>query len=392
MSCDSSEDIQQRTAQALATLEEKYPPLSTCGNWIEELDGKYSQEKDNLPRLIFVPHVSGLADRFVGIATVFLLSLITNRLFFLGNMPELHPLDSPFQLRFPHIAASVPPHFIPFLRENKTHPGASFYLESSSQSLIINAIGDGDILLMNETIDMIRSSNMTDIYVVTNRGRTISMFDKPNLKKTLSKMGLTKSTAFGCSLRYHFQPRADIFVPLLPSLEALMLPSTMKIAIHIRTHDGVLVYGNRIVFDHYLPYFKCAEQIESFANQKSQKFIWIFYTDSVELRGMVLDKFGADKVRVAMDVPVEHSAKEMVCPLQTCVTKSGFNIAAAEWWSLGLADYFVVGIQGGYGKSGVMRTGRLNSTYLIYPEMPQKVCTRKNYARTNEIKLAYAGI
>jgi hypothetical protein len=311
-------------------------------------------------------------------------------------MPELLPLESPFELRHHQISRLVPPHLIPFLRENKANPGGSYYADHSFPgSFIVNAIGAGEFLLMNDTINRIGDSNITDLYVVSNRGRTISMFEKPYLKKKLSKLGLTKSSAFGCALRYLFRPRFEVFVPLMPTLEALTLPDTIKIAIHIRTHDGVLVYGNKINFANYRSYFRCAEQIEEFAVQATnQKAIWVFFTDSIELRHKVLEEYGPEKVRVAIDVPVEHSAKEMVCPLQTCVTQTGFNTAAAEWWSLGLADYHVVGIQGGYGKSAVMRTGRLNSTYLIYTEQtPAQIsCTKRSYARTREIKVAFAGI
>jgi hypothetical protein len=339
---------------------------------------------------------SGLSDRFVGIATVFLLSLITNRLFLLGNMPELLPLELPYELRHPQISRSIPSHLIPFLRENKENPGGSFYADHSSpKSFIVNAIGAGEFLLTNDTINRISDSNYTDLYVVSNRGRTISMFEKKYLKKKLSSLGLTKSSAFGCALRYLFRPRPKVFVPLRPTLEALTLPDTIKIAIHIRTHDGVLVHGNKIKFENYASYFRCAEQIEEFAVQATnQKVVWVFFTDSIELRHKVLKKFGSEKIRVATDVPVEHSAKEMVCPFQTCVSETGFNTAAAEWWSVGLADYHVVGIQGGYGKSAVMRTGRLNSTYLIYPDQtPEETsCVRKRYAKTKEIKLAFAGI
>ena len=311
-------------------------------------------------------------------------------------MPELLPLESPFELRHPQISRSVPLHLIPFFRENKTYPGGSYAADLSPPGyLVVNAIGAGEFLLMDETINRLDDGNFTELYVVSNRGRTISMFEKPSLKKKLSKLGLTKSSAFGCALRFLFRPRPEVFIPLLPTLDALTLPGIIKIAIHIRTHDGVLVYGNKIQFEQYRSYFRCAEQIENFATHSTnQKAIWVFFTDSIELRHKVLEKYGPHKVRVAIDVPVEHSAKEMVCPFETCVTESGFNIAAAEWWSLGLADYHVVGIQGGYGKSAVMRTGRLNSTYLIYPEQTSKEisCTKRSYARTREIKVAFAGI
>jgi hypothetical protein len=394
MSC-RSEEVDE-VERALNSLEEKSSPLGSCGSWMAQLDSLYSQDFERQPKMVFVPHVSGLSDRFVGIATVFLLSLITNRLFLLGNMPELQPLESVFEMRHSEISTIVPSHLIPMMRENKSHPGGNFLFDGTfEKSLIVNAIGDGEFLLSKQTIDTIQVANLTDLYVVSNRGRTISMFDKPFLKKKLTSMGLTKSSAFGCALRYLFRPRPEVFVPLLPTLQTLTLPDTLKIAIHIRTHDGVLVYGNKIRFENYLPWFRCAEQIESFAlHSHHQQAVWVFYTDSIELRRKVLAKYGSDKVRVATDVPVEHSAKEMVCPLQSCVTQDGFNTAAAEWWNLGLADYHVVGIQGGYGKTAVMRTGRLKSTYLIQPDqlVTQISCTKKNYARTQAIKTAYAGI
>ena len=384
----------KRVSEIINLLEkEKEYPFHLCGNWIEKLDNSYSQDFSEKPKLISVPHVSGLSDRFVGIATVFLLSLITNRLFQLGNIPELLPLESAYSPRFPQITHNMfDSQMISLMRENKINRRATIIeYNSSNHPLIINAIGDGEFLLLDSTISRMGDFNTTDVYVVSNRGRTIAMFDQPFLKKKLTKLGLKKSTAFGCALRYLFKPRPETFLPILPTLETLVEPNILKIAIHIRTHDGVLVYGNKIHFPNYFPYFTCAEQIEKF--NPSSKVKWLLFTDSIELREQALKYYG-NKLQTTLDVPVEHSAKEMVCPGQTCVSNEGFQLSAAEWWSLGLADYHVVGIQGGYGKTASMRAGRLNSTYLIYPDQTSEEinCSRKKYARVSELKVAYAGV
>lgn len=395
----------KRVNEIMNILEEKEYSFNLCGNWIEKLNSSYSENFTEKPKLISIPHVSGLSDRFVGIATIFLLSLITNRLFLLGNIPELIPLESVYSLRFPQMTHYITDSkMIPFMRENKINRQATIIEYDSynnnnnnNNPLIINSIGDGEFLLLDSTISRMENLNISNIYVVSNRGRSIAMFDHPYLKYKLSKLGLKKSTAFGCALRYIFKPRPEIFLPILPTLETLVKPNVIKIAIHIRTHDGVLVYGNKINFNNYASYFTCAKQIEEFSNSKKKEekkeVVWLLFTDSIELRKKALKRYG-NKLQTTIDVPIEHSAKEMICPGQTCVSNEGFQIAAAEWWSLGLADYHIIGIQGGYGKTALMRAGRLNSTYLIYPDqtLEQTKCSRKKYARVSEIKIAYAGV
>jgi hypothetical protein len=57
MACESEEVLWVQSA--LATLEEKSYPLSSCGSWMERLDTHYVRHFEETPKIIFVPHVSG---------------------------------------------------------------------------------------------------------------------------------------------------------------------------------------------------------------------------------------------------------------------------------------------------------------------------------------------
>ena len=337
--------------------------------------------------ITFLPHVSGISDRFVGMATTLVLAFATNRRFLLGNMPELIDMATAFDVSRNISRDDVSDvSIISALRENgMIGTGWHMFPTSDNKIAIVNAIGDDKYLLSKPFQDIAFNKHINVLYVSTNRGLTIRAFGVQAYKKNLNAMGLTPLTAFGCALGYMFAPKPDIFIPLLPVMQKMVSPESpndISIAIHIRTDDNVLNHGQSIDMSAYTSYFDCARSVEKMVLQGKlgsvSRVKWYLFTDSVALRRQAAKKYRG-KVVTSLDVPVEHTAKEKICPLESCVSQSGFSSAVAEWWLLGEADYIVASLYSGFGKSSAARAFHLHNTFFTFPGNKQDCLLSRNY-------------
>jgi hypothetical protein len=357
---------------------------------------KPSNFKENL---IFLPHVSGISDRFVGMTTVFVLSLATGRKFQLGNMPELNGFEQTFDFPYPDMARRVTkPAIISKLREKGMNSLPSRLYYRPPNSILVNAISDDSLLLSETFVSQAFNYSNIDIFISTNRGLTIRAFDVSKYTNTLAGLGLTRETAFGCAFNHMFKPKPHIFAPLVSILSKMADPNRLglRIAIHIRSGDNVLNNNKSIELDWFKTYFECAMELEedmllTEEDNEDKKVTWFLFSDSISLRQQAVARYG-DKVVTALDVPVEHSAKEMVCPLRNCVSDEGFSTAVAEWWLLGHADYIVASLYSGFGKSAAMRGFKQDSLYFTHRGDTKGCLNTRKYASTQGLGTILAGI
>lgn len=99
----SNGDVQLITNDFINNLEKNQPNKAVCGLWMEPYARLHSNmlkgygTSDSKPRkLVFIPNLSGLADRIVGCATVLLLAIATDRAMQIGNRKELEHLEMSF--------------------------------------------------------------------------------------------------------------------------------------------------------------------------------------------------------------------------------------------------------------------------------------------------------
>jgi hypothetical protein len=181
-------------------------------------------------------------------------------------------------------------------------------------------------------------------------------------------------------------------------------PSVLKISIQVRSGDQVWGSNanthNPADGDAMLAglnrFFSCAEQIEKFVLEenpgKYSSVLWFLATDSKTLRHAASAHYGS-KVVTALHTHLEHSGKEQsVCTAgEACVVSDlGFNTAAAEWWLLGYADYHVITLYSGFGRSGAFRTLSTDRIYTVHQSAV--TCNKGGFSNLENLMYDWAGI
>ena len=79
------------------------------------------------------------------------------------------------------------------------------------------------------------------VLMISNRGKTIHMYNNRFHQQQLQEMGMTRYSTFGCLVNFLLQPKSEIFLPFLPEFKAMTDrdPSVLKISIQIRVGDSV---------------------------------------------------------------------------------------------------------------------------------------------------------
>jgi hypothetical protein len=214
-------------------------------------------------------------------------------------------------------------------------------------------------------------------------------------------MGLSPHTAFGCLTNFMLVPKSSIFTPLAEQFLTMadLNPDILKISIQIRVGDATWSSPSSIEdgsasLKHFHSFFACAKEIEEFAMAEGsyKSVLWYLATESMPLRRAAAEHYGS-KLITSLRATLEHSAKEgSVCTGDCKVSQEGFTTAAAEWWMLGYAEYHVVSLNSGDGRSGAFRTLNKDMVYTV-PHNNKPIKRNKNSATDLEnIMYDWSGI
>jgi hypothetical protein len=232
------------------------------------------------------------------------------------------------------------------------------------------------------------------------------MFENQHYVQRLGETKLNPYTAFGCLLNYLVQPRKEIFLPMYDQFHQMTNPDPSVLKISIQVRSGDQVWGSNgnahnaadgeAMLAGMNRFFSCAEQIEKFVLKdnpgKYSSVLWFLATDSKALRHAAAAHYGG-KVVTALHTHLEHSGKEQsVCTAgEACVVSDlGFNTAAAEWWLLGYADYHVITLYSGFGRSGAFRTLSTDRIYTVHQSPIQ--CNKGSFSNLETLMYDWAGI
>lgn len=396
---------------ALANYNKDYPCY--CGSRWQQ---KYKELHENIlngkrPKalLVLIPNISGLADRIVGCITTFMVAYLTDRAFQIGQRSILHPLDHIFTSPMINWTRAADPDWLlaPLLPQN-TERNYNETILKSKEYYAVNTIDDQNTLrqLIDQDLHVMMGSDARMTLMIINRGRTIPMFGNPFHSEKLQQTGLDQYNTFGCLLRYLFQPKPSIFLHIPQLFMQMTNPDSqiLKIAIQIRTGDRFLIFSpddHDINIVDFQAYFHCADQIEkrvmSEAGSPYKSVVWYLVTDSVPLRQAAIKTFGS-KVITANNAVVEHSSKEACrkAGISDCtVSNVGFETAAAEWWLLMYARYFVISEYSGYGRTGAAASLHADSTYTVrYNERASSsiVCDAASFTTLQSFANDWSGI
>lgn len=344
--------------------------------------------------LVVIPKKTGISDRICSLVTLFLVSVLTDRIFQIGNRNHHITFEDYFYShRGLNWTRDIQPHWpmLKFLSDLRGHK-----LGNTSDPYVINFIdthkGEALKFLQVERLDTKFGGNATNTFVFSNRGRTLALFQNKNYAARLSNMGLTPQNAFSCVLNYLIKPVEATFDSTLTNKEEYKIitstsQSLLKIVIQIRTGDETIAHPDRHVnVTWYNSFFDCAKQIEAFALKKnsSSRSIWYLLTDSIHLRREAIKKYGKNKVITFPNQVIQHSANT--------TDKTGVRRAIAEWYLMGFAHFHVISESSGFGKTGAMRSG--SPFVYIVPDKPKApmICNEKSFATLDEMAISWSGI
>lgn len=381
----------------------------------KENHAKILKSKD--PRLlVFVPHLSGkatdllfsvcivtaffigLADRIIGLTTLCLFAMVTNRAFQIGKRSALPNFETVFDL--PNINWLREPEDPEWLVEPLTwfaHADRHY-----NQSIVnantyfgINGLENFPLLdrLVKDDLNAILREESQIVLMSNIKGLTLRFMEQNShyKEKLTTEYKIKREYLFPCLVDYLFQPKPFLFT-YMPN-EFLALTKTFQdekilpIAIQIRSGDRYLFeFDPQLDLQNYVSYFSCAEQIEHWAlkdansNYKSAK--WLLVTDSLAIRKAAMAKYGSDKIITNIQNPIEHSSKEeLVCRKKGCVVSdAGFHTAAAEWWLMSYARYHVITRSSGFGRSAAMHSLHYDSIFTMEIKHRGSVNCRKGSA------------
>lgn len=353
--------------------------------------------------VVSVPVKAGGADILLGMMSLFLYALLTNRAFlhvklqteghhapviehayqpatFNWESPEISPLLSyclwpPYDDSMDKRSCDLTPRpFLPHHTHNSTYH-SFFMVDSFEQELFWE--GDYRHIFGDE------NSAKNVHLVASNRGNMYMAFFNPHHNRTLIGMGLHKETIFGCLYQYLFRPKSEVcqeegcrstFHQLQtiqkqrrllkkPNRDGYSVWSTMIIAIQVRDLD---------VTDIDNVWFQCANMLttEYQTRYHVEKVFYIFINPMRKIQLLAQETYG-DRVlfptgkvveRDTADVLRESEAKDP----HSAAKKQAVIDSVRDWEIMAQADVHVVSSRSGFGVVGAMSRVRHPADYRLY--------------------------
>lgn len=347
---------------------------TSCGTWQDKYIGRHFSTYDEggtledrpVRRLVSVPVMSGFADRMVGSVTAMLFALLSNRAIYFdtqtaNGVGNLRPLTDVFTADTVDWAGyQTPEEIMSFLRHvSPANEDADALQQHSfgqipdvSSSYYVSMVnGWGSENLFNTVLN--ESASFETVYLVLNRGMTVSIFNDARAKRRLEAMGLSARTTFACLYSYLFRPNAQVLAMFPQEMSVLSDEFALKIGIQIRTGDlaNLADTSNRTALEIYQSFFDCAQEIEDTRKQRGQKIVWYFISDSLPLRTAVNQKYGSKALVKTIGIDTSHSAKETYRQGQGSVSAMTYQSIAGEHWFFSLTDFQVISFDSGIGRS-----------------------------------------
>ncbi len=368
-----------------------------CGTWQESYINLHRSilNGSSPPRyLVSVSVEAGLADRLTGTLTEFYFALLTNRAFQIITYGTLPRFEAAFLS--PNINWSRPlddDHLISNLKY--TYYGERGYVGDRSYGPNINTSVYWSMYLINDDYSnsFFLSSNVSKypldhdnvsiLFVASNYGRIIRLFDNPYHRSQLFRMGLRPETAVKCAFDFLFSPTVSLRQAMSKEFPVLKSVDILKISINVRVGDSAFNpdLDSNTTLEPYERYFICALNIESFARLPNQRVIWYFTSDSLRLRQLVKKRYGEkvlteEKLRyVHGDCGNSHAKLDENCNKQS--QDFSIRMSAGQIYAMSMCDYHVISLMSGFGRFGVLLSHHWHNVYQVHNK--NRFCTQKDY-------------
>jgi hypothetical protein len=381
-----------------------------CGTWQETyIERHRAILNGNLPPryLVSVSVEAGLADRLTGTLTEFFFALFTDRAFQIITYGTLPRFEAAFLS--PHINWSRPVDNDTLISNLKyTYRGARGYVGDRSYGsnvdtrlywpvyLINDEEANAFFLSSNISKYPIDHDNVSTIFVASNRGRIVRLFDNPYHRSQLLRMGLRPETAVKCAFNFLFSPTDGVRTAMSKEFSILQSIDVLKISINIRVGDSVFDPNNdaNTALSTFESYFSCASTIESFARLPNQRVIWYVTSDSLHLRQLVKQRYGEkiltqEKLQyVHGDCGDSNSKRHGNCTKQS--QDFSIQMSVGQIYAMSMCDYHVVSVVSGFGRFATLLSHFWHNVYQVHTQ--NRSCTQTDYDSIEKVSTDGAGI
>ncbi|GAA5873501.1 hypothetical protein JCM16303_001145 [Sporobolomyces ruberrimus] len=324
----------------------------------------------------------GIADRFLGMITTFLYSILTKRAFSI-SWEQPAPFDMLFDS--PHIDWSRP-----FTNSSSTQPQQIYANETLVKSMKAIDAHNWEEPQIDEFfpgfVGNYSDSKTTPwLKLAFNRGVVIRSFTYDSVAPHLDNLGLNLTTAYSCLLNYLIRPKRAVLDFITQYTSVFSLPEYFVIGIQIRTGDLSMYATRKDVVNtvsRHSQYFRCAESVSRTYAHPSQKVLWYLISDSRTLERDALETY-PDKVVVT---GLKQSHVEITSGSAAWKgvkgASDGFLRTVAESYIFAGTDFQILTLRSGFGKIPTWLRGKEGSTIQVFnPHMdPEytKLMRKKN--------------
>jgi hypothetical protein len=239
--------------------------------------------------------------------------------------------------------------------------------------------------------------NVVTLFVASNRGRIVRLFDNPYHRSQLFQMGLRPEIAPKCAFHFLFSPNDDVKKAMSREFSILKSNDILKISVNIRVGDPVFdpEYDERTTkLELYEHYFSCASKIESFARLPNQRVIWYVTSDSLRLRQLAKQKYG-EKILTEENLRYVHGdcGHSKAKRYGNCTKASqdySIRLSAGQIYAMSMCDYHVVTFVSGFGRFAAFLSNNYHNTYQILNG--NRSCTQFDYDSLETLAKTGAGV
>ncbi len=254
----------------------------TCGDWQSEYSRLHASIVSGQAPARYVVSVAveaGFADNVVGIITEFFYALLTNRAF---QITSHHPLPD-FSAAFDSPNINWTRHVIDpesvVMPVRHTHKGERKHgpevdPKKYAGVYMVNNNDINEVFSTHNLRSWPEGGDAENVFLCSNRGRVVKLFENPHHSQELYSMGLRPDTIFACGYKYLFEPNETVkklFRPYMADIQSST--SALKIGVNIRAGDGVF-QGSVVSESFGDAYIDCALQIEASRKKTNQSVIW----------------------------------------------------------------------------------------------------------------------
>lgn len=307
---------------------------------------------------------SGMSDRVNGAIAAFLFGLLTDRALLIG----FNGGDHFFPMGY--LPASIN-WTLPYDMGNWTAPGVQFvdlYYGTCKREAPHNFY---QRLGRENVSEIIQPLDQEVVIFHHNCGWLRRVFQNPHHRDQLHALGLTEVNAFKSIFEFLFKLPEKAVEIAQPFLDIFARPNVVSIAMQIRLGDRQLLSGQNVEGEclSFLrtlaaPFLDCVGQLQADLKTPKNQVRWFFISDSLELRTWI---------------NATYNDSMTIIPERLGHT-SDMNLATAEQWIFGKADFHIISELSTFGRIGAALAAKpYDNVFTVHQRQPYNDMWNERY-------------